>query len=51
MSRPLRPTVSMPNIYLYREPVDFRKRYRGLAAIVEQALRAMESEAKARSPR
>ncbi|MEJ2405113.1 MAG: IS66 family insertion sequence element accessory protein TnpB [Candidatus Thiodiazotropha sp.] len=29
---------SMPNIYLYRDPVDFRKSYRGLAAIVEQEL-------------
>jgi transposase len=28
----------MPAIYLYRDPVDFRKSFRGLAAIVEQAL-------------
>jgi len=28
----------MPYIYLYRDPVDFRKSYRGLAAIVEQEL-------------
>jgi transposase len=28
----------MPNIYLYRDPVDFRKSYRRLAAIVEQEL-------------
>jgi transposase len=28
----------MPNIYLYRDPVDFRKSHRGLAAIVEQEL-------------
>lgn len=28
----------MPQIYLYRDPVDFRKSYRGLAAIVEQEL-------------
>ncbi len=28
----------MPQIYLYREPVDFRKSFRGLAAIVEQEL-------------
>ncbi|WP_374116348.1 IS66 family insertion sequence element accessory protein TnpB, partial [Thiolapillus sp.] len=28
----------MPQIYLYREPVDFRKSFRGLAAIVEQKL-------------
>ena len=34
----LRPHPQMPRIYLYREPVDFRKSYRGLAAIVEQEL-------------
>ena len=34
----LRPALSMPRIYLYRDPVDFRKSYRGLAAIVEQEL-------------
>jgi transposase len=28
----------MPNIFLYRDPVDFRKSFRGLAAIVEQEL-------------
>jgi hypothetical protein len=28
----------MPEIYLYRDPVDFRKSFRGLAAIVEQQL-------------
>ncbi|PUD98841.1 MAG: IS66 family insertion sequence hypothetical protein [Candidatus Sedimenticola endophacoides] len=28
----------MPSIYLYRDPVDFRKSFRGLAAIVEQEL-------------
>ena len=35
-SRYLRPAVSMPRIYLYRDPVDFPKSYRGLAAIVDQ---------------
>mgnify|MGYP000606224318 CR=1 FL=1 len=34
----LRPALTMPRIYLYRDPVDFRKSYRGLAAIVEQEL-------------
>ena len=34
----LRPALSMPRIYLYRDPVDFRKSYRGLAAIIEQEL-------------
>ena len=35
----LRPALDMPGIYLYRDPVDFRKSFRGLAAIVEQELR------------
>jgi len=34
----LRPSLQMPKIYLYRAPVDFRKSFRGLAAIVEQEL-------------
>ena len=38
MARYFRPANEMPNIYLYREPVDFRKSFRGLAAIVEQEL-------------
>ncbi|MGD8853626.1 MAG: IS66 family insertion sequence element accessory protein TnpB [Gammaproteobacteria bacterium] len=38
MNRYFRPAPSMPNIYLYRDPVDFRKSFRGLAAIVEQEL-------------
>lgn len=38
MNRYFRPTYEMPRIYLYRHPVDFRKSYRGLAAIVEQEL-------------
>jgi transposase len=33
-----RPAYDMPDIYLYRDPVDFRKSFRGLAAIVEQEL-------------
>ena len=37
-TRYLRPALAMPRIYLYRDPVDFRKSYRGLAAIVEQEL-------------
>jgi len=35
MAHYFRPSVNMPNIYLYREPVDFRKQSTGLAAIVE----------------
>jgi len=33
-----RPAPEMPSIYLYREPVDFRKASQGLAAIVVQEL-------------
>jgi transposase len=38
MSRPLRPSAALAQIYLYRDAVDFRKSFRGLAAIVEQEL-------------
>ena len=38
MNYRLRPHPRMPQIYLYRDPVDFRKSFRGLAAIVEQEL-------------
>jgi transposase len=38
MSARFRPDPAMPRIYLYRDPVDFRKSFRGLAAIVEQEL-------------
>jgi transposase len=38
MNRQFRPSVSMSGIYLYRDPVDFRKSYRGLAALVEQEI-------------
>ena len=38
MNRYFRPSVSMPNIYLYRDPVDFRLSFRGLAALVEQEI-------------
>lgn len=34
----LRPNSSLPQIYLYRDPVDFRKSYKGLSAIIEQEL-------------
>ena len=34
----LRPSCELPKVYLYRKPVDFRKSYRGLAALVEQEL-------------
>lgn len=38
MSKPMRPALDQTHIFLYREPVDFRKGPRGLAAIVEQEL-------------
>ena len=34
----LRPSASLEQIYLYRDPVDFRKSYKGLSAIVELEL-------------
>ena len=36
--RYLRPALSMPEIYLYRVPIDFRKQANGLALLVEQEL-------------
>jgi transposase len=38
MSAMMRPPVSLPQVFLYRDPVDFRRSYRGLAAIVELEL-------------
>lgn len=37
-TRALRPAVSLPQVWLYRQPIDFRKGHRGLAAIVEMEL-------------
>ncbi|MCL7928524.1 hypothetical protein [Halomonas llamarensis] len=37
-SRYLRPAWEMPEIYLYRAPIDFRKQANGLALLVEQEL-------------
>ncbi len=34
----LRPDVSLTQVYVYRDPIDFRKGHRGLSAIVEQEL-------------
>jgi transposase len=31
----MRPANSLPQVFIYRQPVDFRKSFRGLAAIVE----------------
>jgi transposase len=38
MSYVLRPNPSLPHVYLYRAPIDFRKSFNGLAAIIEQEL-------------
>ncbi len=35
MTRLMRPPDSLPQVFVYRDPVDFRKSYRGLGAIVE----------------
>ena len=37
-TRYLRPSRSMPEIYLYREPIDFRKQANSLAVLIEQEL-------------
>ncbi|WP_428353231.1 IS66 family insertion sequence element accessory protein TnpB [Methyloprofundus sp.] len=31
----MRPSLSLTEVYLYRQPIDFRKSHRGLSAIVE----------------
>ena len=38
MTRYFRPAIDAPQIFLYRDPIDFRKQSIGLAAIVEQEL-------------
>ena len=38
MARHFRPSLELTNLFLYRDPVDFRKQVAGLAAIVEQEL-------------
>ncbi|WJV53231.1 IS66 family insertion sequence element accessory protein TnpB [Prodigiosinella aquatilis] len=37
-NRDLRPALAMPQIFLYRAPIDFRKQVNGLAALIEQEL-------------
>lgn len=34
----LRPDSTLTQVYVYRDPVDFRKGHRGLSLIIEQAL-------------
>lgn len=38
MNDHFRPSPRLSGIYLYRQPVDFRKSFRGLAVLVEQEL-------------
>lgn len=38
MSIIMRPARDLPKVFIYRDPVDFRKAHRGLAAIVELEL-------------
>jgi len=35
MTSAIRPSLTLTDVYLYHQPVDFRKSYRGLSAIVE----------------
>lgn len=35
MTAVMRPSITSTEVYLYQQPVDFRKSYRGLSAIVE----------------
>ena len=34
----MRPSAALPRVYLYRDPIDFRKSFKGLAVLVEQEL-------------
>lgn len=39
MNQPvMRPSFSLPEVYLYRDSIDFRKSFKGLAVLVEQEL-------------
>lgn len=38
MNVTLRPNVALAQVYLYRDPIDFRKAHRGLAALIEMEL-------------
>ena len=39
MNQPvMRPSAKLPEVYLYRNPIDFRKSFKGLAVLVEQEL-------------
>ena len=38
MQPTLRPAQHLPTVYLYRDPVDFRKSHNGLSALIEMEL-------------
>jgi transposase len=38
MTEVMRPNRALPQVFLYREPIDFRKSFNGLAAIIDQEL-------------
>lgn len=38
MQPTLRPAQYLPKVYLYRDPIDFRKSHRGLSALIEMEL-------------
>ena len=38
MKSAIRPSLTLPQVYLYLKPVDFRKSFKGLSAIVEGEL-------------
>jgi transposase len=38
MQPTLRPALHLPKVYLYRDPVDFRKSHNGLSALIEMEL-------------
>jgi transposase len=35
MTRVMRPNLALTQVYIYQQPVDFRKAHRGLAALIE----------------
>ncbi len=38
MTHVMRPNITLTHVYLYRDPIDFRKSHRGLSALVEMEL-------------
>ena len=38
MTKVMRPSLTLSKVFIYRDPIDFRKAHRGLAALVEMEL-------------